>query len=100
MKKRKIKFTDKKHSRNGILSTILGAVSAGLLFCLLAAAFLASACSVFFSPAVSTLMLDIIPHDDIVRGQSVFSGVNSFINLVGKAVSGALVALLGVPLII
>ena len=32
MKKRKIKFTDKKHSRNGILSTILGAVSAGLLF--------------------------------------------------------------------
>ena len=27
MKKRKIKFTDKKHSRNGILSTILGAVS-------------------------------------------------------------------------
>ena len=34
MKKRKIKFTDKKHSRNGILSTILGAVSAGLLFCL------------------------------------------------------------------
>lgn len=66
----------------------------------LAAAFLASACSVFFSPAVSTLMLDIIPHDDMVRGQSVFSGVNSFINLVGKAVSGALVALLGVPLII
>ena len=66
----------------------------------LAAAFLASACSVFFSPAVSTLMLDIIPHDDMVRGQSVFSGVNSFINLVGKAVSGALVALLGVPLIV
>lgn len=66
----------------------------------LAAAFLASACSVFFSPAVSTLMLDIIPHDDMVRGQSVFSGVNSFINLVGKAVSGALVAFLGVPLIV
>ena len=42
MKKRKIKFTDKKHSRNGILSTILGAVSAGLLFCLLAAAYLTS----------------------------------------------------------
>jgi len=66
----------------------------------LAAAFLASACSVFFSPAVNTLMLDIIPHDDMVRGQSVFSGVNSFINLVGKAISGALVAFLGVPLIV
>ena len=66
----------------------------------LAAAFLASACSVFFSPAVSTLMLDIIPHDDMVRGQSVHAGINSFINLVGKALSGALVAFLGVPLII
>ncbi|MGM9550391.1 MAG: MFS transporter [Faecousia sp.] len=66
----------------------------------LLAAFLASACSVFFNPAVSTLMLDIIPHDDMVRGQSMFSGVNSFLNLVGKALSGALVAFLGVPLII
>lgn len=66
----------------------------------LAAAFLASACSVFFSPAVSTLMLDIIPHDDMVRGQSVHSGITSFINLVGKALSGVLVAFLGVPLII
>ena len=66
----------------------------------LAAAFLASACSVFFHPAVSTLMLDIIPHDDMVRGQSVHSGINSLINLVGKALSGALVAFLGVPLII
>ena len=66
----------------------------------LTAAFLASACSVFFGPAVSTLMIDIIPHDDMVRGQSVHSGVNTFLNLVGKAVSGALVAFLGVPLII
>lgn len=66
----------------------------------LAAAFLASACSVFFSPAVSTLMLDIIPHDDMVRGQSIHSGITSFINLVGKALSGALVAFLGVPLIV
>ena len=66
----------------------------------LLAAFLASACSVFFSPAVSTLMLDLIPHDDMVRGQSFFSGVNSLINLAGKAVSGALVAFLGVPLIV
>lgn len=66
----------------------------------LIAAFLASACSVFFSPAVSTLMLDIIPHDDMVRGQSIHSGITSFINLVGKALSGALVAFLGVPLIV
>ena len=66
----------------------------------LTAAFLASLCGVFFSPAVSTLMIDIIPHSDMVRGQSVSSGVNTAISLVGKAVSGALVAFLGVPVII
>ena len=60
---------------------------------------LGSLCSVFFSPAVSTLMIDIIPHDDMVRGQSVHSGVVSLVSLVGKAFSGVLVAFLGVPLV-
>ena len=41
----------------------------------LIAAFLSSCCMVFFDPAVSTVMLDIIPHDDMVRGQSVHNGV-------------------------
>lgn len=66
----------------------------------LTAAFLAALCSVFFGPSVSTVLIDIIPHDDIVRGQSVQSGITSLINLVGKAASGALVAFVGVPLII
>lgn len=63
-------------------------------------AFLAAVCGVFFSPAVSTLMLDIIPHSDMVRGQSIHTGLASLINLVGKAFSGVLVAFLGVPLIV
>ena len=66
----------------------------------LLAAFAASLCSVFFNPAVNTLMIDLIPHDDMVRGQSVFSASNTLISLVGKAFSGVLVALLGVPLIV
>ena len=66
----------------------------------LIAAFLAALGSVFYSPASSTLMLDIIPRDDMVRGQSVFSGVQTFINLVGSAFSGVMVAFLGVPLIV
>ena len=66
----------------------------------LLAAFLASLCSVFFNPAVNTLMIDLIPHDDMVRGQSVFSAINALINLAGKAFSGVLVAFLGVPLIV
>ena len=66
----------------------------------LAAAFLAAVGSVFYGPAVSTLMIDIIPHDDMVRGQSVHSGIMSSINMVGTAFSGAMVAFFGVPLIV
>lgn len=66
----------------------------------LLAALLAAFGSVFYSPAINTLMIDIIPRDDMVRGQSVFSGISSLINLVGTGFSGAMIAFLGVPLII
>ena len=66
----------------------------------LLAAFLAALGSVFYSPAVSTLLIDIIPKDHMVQGQSLFSGVSTLINLVGTAVSGLVVAFLGVPLIV
>ena len=66
----------------------------------LIAAFLAALGSVFYSPAVSTLMLDIIPHDDMTRGQSIFSGSSAMINMVGTAFSGMMVAFFGVPLIV
>ena len=66
----------------------------------LIAAFLAALGSVFYSPAVSTLMIDIIPHDDMTRGQSIFSGSNALISMVGTAFSGVLVAFFGVPLIV
>ncbi len=66
----------------------------------LIAAFLAAMGSVFYSPAVSTVLLDLIPGDDMMRGQSIFSGMNSLINMVGSAFSGVLVAFFGVPLIV
>ena len=66
----------------------------------LVAALLAAFGSVFYSPAISTIMLDIIPRDDMVRGQSISSGVSSLIDLVGSAFSGAMVAFFGVPLIV
>ena len=66
----------------------------------LTAAFIAAFGSVFYSPAISTLMIDIIPHDEMVRGQSIYSGTSSMINLVGSAFSGAMVAFFGVPLIV
>ena len=66
----------------------------------LLAALLASFGGVFYSPAVSTLLLDIIPHKDMMRGQALYSGVLSLINLVGSSLSGAMVVFLGVPLIV
>lgn len=66
----------------------------------LIAAFLAACGSVFYNPAVSTLMIDIIPLEEMVRGRSIFSGTNSLINMVGTAFSGVLVAFFGVPLIV
>ena len=66
----------------------------------LIAAFLAAIGSVFYSPASGTLMIDIIPHDDMVRGQSIFSGATSLIDMVGTAFSGVMVAFFGVPLIV
>ncbi len=66
----------------------------------LIAAFLAALGGVFYSPAANTSLIDIIPHDDIVRGQSMFSGVNSTINMIGTAFSGVMVAFFGVPLIV
>ena len=66
----------------------------------LVVAFLASFGSVFYSPAISTIMLDIIPREDMTRGQSAYSGITSLINLVGSAFSGAMVAFFGVPLIV
>ncbi len=66
----------------------------------LTTAFISAFGSVFYSPSISTLMIDIIPRDDMVRGQSIHSGIVSMIDLVGSAFSGAMVAFFGVPLIV
>ena len=64
------------------------------------AALLAAFGGVFYSPAARTIMIDIIPHDDMVRGQSLFTGTMTAIDMVGTAFSGVMVAFFGVPLII
>ena len=66
----------------------------------LIAAFLAAVGTVFYNPAVSTLMIDIIPRDDMVRGQSIYSSTVSAIDMVGTAFSGVVVAFCGVPLVV
>ena len=87
----------------GILLCLVGmiALSGNLSVpIILITAFIASICGVLFSPAVDTVFIDIIPHSDMVRGQSISNTVTSVINLVGDAISGMLVVIFGVPLII
>ena len=66
----------------------------------LLSAFLASLGSVFYSPAISTLLIDLIPKAEMVRGQSIHSGIVSLIDMCGTAFSGVMVAFFGVPLIV
>ena len=87
----------------GILMLIVGALAYLNVLnvpVVLVAALLAAFGSVFYSPAISTLMIDLIPRGDMVRGQSIHSGISTLINLVGSAFSGAMVAFFGVPLIV
>ena len=63
-------------------------------------ALLTSFCSLFFNPAVDTVLIDLLNSDTIVKGQSIYNAVNSFIQLSSKAISGALIAILGVGWII
>ncbi len=63
-------------------------------------AFLVSLAGSFYSPAVMTVMLDMIDKSQIVQAQSSFSGLTNLIRLVGKGLSGVLVITLGVPLMI
>lgn len=66
----------------------------------LIAGLLAAFGGVFYSPAVSTILLDIIPREEVMRGSSVHSGIVSLIDLAGTAFSGVMVAFFGVPLIV
>ncbi len=64
-------------------------------------AFVAALCGVFFNPATMTVFVDIVPHRELVRAQSLSSGTNSLISLAGKGASGALLVIFGIgPMII
>lgn len=64
-------------------------------------AVLAAVASSLFSPASLTVFVDVVPHDDLVRAQSLSSGSYNLINFIGKGVSGALLTFFGVgPMII
>lgn len=105
-------LTDRMHRRNvliyadiirGIIFLIVGYFAYNNLLSVLMViivAFISGICGSFFSPAASSLFPDLLPSDELVRGESIGSGTDSLIRLVGSAVSGALIVMLGVPMLI
>lgn len=63
-------------------------------------AFVAAFCHLFFSPSIQTVLVDIIPNKDLMRGQSLNGGIMSLLSLSGRALSGLLLTVFGVPLMI
>ena len=63
-------------------------------------ALVSGVCGAFFSPAASSLFPDLLPNDEVVRGQSIASGTDSMIRLAGSAASGSLIVMFGVPILI
>ena len=63
-------------------------------------AFLAAVCNVFFTPASSTIAVQLVKSADLMRAQSMMQGTTSLIGLIGNAVSGFLIVVFGVPLMV
>ena len=64
-------------------------------------AFVAALSGSMFGPASMTVFVDLVPHSELVRAQSLSSGTNNLINFIGKGVSGAMLTFIGVgPMII
>lgn len=105
-------MTDRMHRRNVLVVTDL---VRGLVFLLVGylaltkelnvtllviVAIISGVCGAFFSPAAASLFPDLLPKDEVVRGQSIASGTDSLIRLVGSTASGSLIVMFGVPTMI
>lgn len=87
----------------GVLMIIIGAIALNgnlNIELVLLTAFVAAFCNVMFQPATSTVFVDLVPATELVRAQSLTQGTNSMINLVGKGISGVLLATFGIGTII
>lgn len=62
--------------------------------------FVCAMCNTLFSPAVNTILVDILPKETLIQGQSIYSGTQSTVDLIGNSLSGAVVALFGIAPII
>ena len=64
------------------------------------AAAVSGVCGSFLPPAAISLLADVIPKEEFIRGQSIFNGGTSLLQLAGQAISGVLIVAVGAPLLI
>lgn len=62
--------------------------------------FVCATCNTLFSPAVNTILVDILTKETLIQGQSIYNGTQSTIDLIGNSLSGAIVAIFGIAPII
>lgn len=62
--------------------------------------FICATCNTLFSPAINTMLVDILHKETLIQGQSIYSGTQSAIDLIGNSISGAVVAFFGITPII
>lgn len=62
--------------------------------------FICATCNTLFSPAVNTILVDILTKETLIQGQSIYNGTQSTIDLIGNSLSGAIVAIFGIAPII
>ncbi len=55
-------------------------------------------CSAFFNPAISSVVPDLVPSDDLVKANSAQEGATSTIHLIGSMSGGFIYSILGPPL--
>lgn len=67
---------------------------------ILICSFICATCNTLFSPAVNTIIVDILNKTTLVQGQSIYNGTRSTIDLIGNSLSGAIVAFFGISPII
>lgn len=70
------------------------------LYQLIIVAFLSGVCSSLLNPSAASLLVDILPESEFVRGNALLNGGNSLIDLIGSTFSGALLMFFGVETMI
>ncbi|MCM1988999.1 MFS transporter [Oceanirhabdus seepicola] len=55
-------------------------------------------CSCFFYPAINSIVPDIVPKSKLIKANSIFSLINTGDNIMGNAIGGFLVQIIGAPI--